>query len=580
MVPPGVPPRGAVVQPSVSPSSGSEDRRRLRLIPLGGMEEVGRNCFLVEVGEDRYLIDIGLQFPEEDMLGIDYLIPDVSYLRGKEHTIRGILFTHGHLDHIGAVQHLLPQLHFPPCFGTKLTLGLIRRRLDEAHLTSKARLHTVEYGKPFPLGSAQVEYFRVTHSIPDSAAIALHTPHGTIVHTGDFKFDLTPVNEPPADIGRMAALGDRGVLALLCESTNALKPGYVMSERTIGETIHRLVREAKGRVIVSTFSSLLNRIQQVFESARECNRRVFISGRSMEENIEIATNLGYLRAPRGMVRSVGPGIERLPDAEVLILTTGSQGEEMASLARIGLGTHRQVAIKPGDTVLLSSNPIIGNERAVATVVNNLHLLGARVLTNASFDLHTTGHAYQQDLLLMHRLMRPQHIVPIHGEPYMRAAHAELVRSIGYGEQHVHLLVNGEVLEFDQEGSARKSRQRISAHDVIIDGRGASSEGQRVLNERKQLSSAGFLLLLFRAYTGSMRLVGSPQVLSRGLVYGSESQEIMNEVTRLAQKAYEEGLGRGEKDRNALKTHVMEVVFHYFRRTVGREPMIVPVIVEV
>ncbi len=570
--PGGVPPAAPV------PSRGGAPQ--VRIIPLGGFEEVGRNCLLLEVGEDRYLIDLGLQFPEEDMLGIDYLVPDVSYLRGKERTIRAVLFTHGHLDHIGAVQHVLPTLGFPPCYGTKLTIGFIRRRLAEAQLTSRASLHVAEYGRRYRLGSCEVEFLRVTHSIPDSAAIAVHTPRGTIVHSGDFKFDLTPVNEPPADFARLCALGDRGVLAFLCESTNALKPGHVMSERAIGETIDGLIREAQGRVILSTFSSLLNRIQQVIDSARLAGRKVYVSGRSMEQNVEIATQLGYLHAPRGLVRTVGPGIERLPDREVLILTTGAQGEEMASLSRIGLGTHRHVAVRPGDTVILSSNPIIGNERAVATVINNLHLKGARVLTSATLDLHTTGHAYQKDLLLMHRLIRARHVIPCHGEPYMRAAHADLLRTIGYQENQLHLLTNGEVLEIDAASQVRRSKQKVSASDVIIDGRGASSEGERVLEDRKQLSSSGVLIVVLRAYSTSKRLVGSPDVISRGLFYGSERQEITAEVASTAQKAYEETLTHGDRERAALKQRVTEAIHRYFRRKLNREPTIVPIVVEV
>lgn len=547
---------------------------------MGGFEEVGRNCLLVEVGTDRYIIDLGLQFPEEDMLGIDYLVPDISYLRGKEHTIRAILFTHGHLDHIGAVQHLLPQLKFPPCYGTKLTMGFIRKRLDEAHLTKSARLHVVEFSKPFRIGCSEVEFLRITHSIPDAASIVLKTPFGTVVHSGDFKFDLTPVNESPADFARLAAVGDAGVLVFLCESTNALKPGHVMSERAIGETIYGLIRDAKGRVILSTFSSLLNRIAQIIASAQELGRKVYVSGRSMEENIQIAEQLGYLKIPRGLVRSMGSGISKLPDREVLILTTGAQGEEMAGLARIGLGTHRHIAIKPGDTVILSSNPIIGNERAIATVINNLYLKGAKVATNASLDLHATGHACQEDLLLMHRLIRAKHIIPCHGEPYMRSAHAELVKSIGYDDQTVHLLSNGEVMELDKSGQARKSKQRISASDVIIDGSATSSEGDRVLADRKMLSSSGVVIIALKTFSKSHRLAGGPDVITRGLFYGSERLEIQSEVARTARIAYEEALSRGGKERSDLKKHVIEAVHRYFRRKLSREPMIVPVIVEV
>lgn len=562
------------------PAQQSDKPSSLRMYPLGGFEQVGRNCFVVEVDGDIYLIDLGLQFPDEDMLGIDYLIPDISALRGREHRIRAILFTHGHLDHIGAVQHLLPALHYPPCYGTKLTMAFVRKRLDEEKLTSKVSLTPVPYSKRIRIGKIEVEFLRVTHSIPDSAAIALHTPYGTIVHTGDFKFDLTPLNEPPADFQRFAELGEKGVLAIIADSTNATKPGHSPSEKEISEILLRLIREAKGRVIVSTFSSLLNRIQQVIDHAKTFNRKVFVSGRSMNTNIEIAQNLGFLRAPRGMIREASPAMDRLPDNQVLIFATGSQGEEAAGLARMGLGTHRHIAIKKGDTVILSSNPIIGNERAVAKVINNLHLKGATVKTNAELALHVTGHGHSRDILLMHRLVRARHVIPEHGEPHMRHAHGDLARSIGYQENQIHQLVNGEILEFDLQGNARKSKQRFSVNDVIIDGKGSAGEGQRVMNDRKIMSSNGTVVVLLRIYQDSKRLVGDPDMISRGLLYGSEQQEISREAIQCSRKAYEEAVARGEIDRKAIKRAIQGALYRYFDRKLNREPMLVPLIVEV
>jgi ribonuclease J len=558
-----------------------QGRGGVRIYPLGGFDQVGRNCCVVEVDSDLFLIDLGLQFPDEDMLGIDYLVPDITTLKGRENRIKAILFTHAHLDHIGAIQHLLPQLHFAPCYGTKLTVAFMRKRLDEEKLTSRARLNTVNYGQRFRLGKVEVEYLRVSHSIPDSAAIVLHTPYGRIVHTGDFKFDFTPTGyEPPADFQRLAELGKEGVLAIIADSTNATRPGFSKSEREISETLRSIIREASGRVIVSTFSSLLNRIQQVVDHAKEFNRKVFISGRSMETNTEIAQNLGYLRAPRGLIRKVGPGMDKIPDREILIITTGSQGEEAAGLARMGLGTHRHIEVKKGDTVILSSNPIVGNERAVSKVINNLHLRGANVKTNQELALHVTGHGHQGDILLMHRLVRAKHVIPEHGEPYMRAAHADLARSIGYAENQIHMLSNGDILEFDRAGAARKSKSKISYQDVIIDGRGSAGEGQRVLLDRKIMSDSGVVIIILRAYSESRRLVGDPDVLSRGLIYGSEQQKITGEIVQASKKAYEEAVNRGETDRKALKRAVTGALFRYFDRALDREPMVVPIIVEV
>lgn len=568
-------------QPNIQmqPVQGGK-RSNLRVYPLGGFEQVGRNCFVIEVDGDIYLIDLGLQFPDEDMLGIDYLVPDVTSLKGRENRIRGILFTHAHLDHIGAVQHLLAQLHFPPMFGTKLTMAFVKKRLDEEQLTSKARLNIVPYGQKIQLGKVSVEFLHVTHSIPDAAAIAVHTPYGTILHTGDFKFDLTPMNEGPADFQRLSELGQKGVLAIVADSTNVNKPGHSKSEREIAQTLKDLIKDAEGRVIISTFSSLLNRMQQIIDVAKEMNRKVFLSGRSMETNVEIAMNLGYLKAPRGLVRKASLGMDKLPDNEVLIITTGSQGEEMAGLARMGLGTHRLIAVKKGDTIILSSNPIIGNERAVAKVVNNLHMKGAIVKTNQELAIHTTGHGHAGDILLMHRLVKARHVIPEHGEPHMKAAHADLAKTIGYQENQIHILTNGEILEFDATGAARKSKQKIPFRDVIIDGRGAAGEGQRVLTDRKIMSGGGVIVVLFKVYSDSKRLVGDPDVISRGLIYGSEQTEITSDVTTAAKKAYEEELNRGETDRKAFKRAVSGALYRYFDRKLDREPMVVPLFVEV
>ncbi len=572
-------PQGSVPQP-VQQFSDAEGRKvPLRFYPLGGFEQVGRNCCVIEVDGDIYIVDIGVQFPDESMLGIDYLIPDVTCLKGRENRIKGVFFTHAHFDHVGAAQHVLPQLHYPPCYGTKLTLAMMKKKLDEEHMTSKVRMNTVKAGDRVRMGKVEVEFIRVTHSIPDCVAIAFHTPYGTLLHTGDFKVDMMPLYEPPMDFQRFAELGKQGVLAIIAESTNAQKPGYSPSEREIAATLRDSIVQAKGRVIISTFSSLITRVQQIIDVAKEMNRKIYLSGRSMEENIEIAMNLGYLKAPRGMVRKAGPGMDKIPASEVIIITTGAQGQENAGLARMGLGTHRHVAVQKGDTVILSSNPIVGNERAVAKVINNLHEKGARVLRNNELALHVTGHGFAGDLLLMHQLVRAKHVIPEHGEPMMKSAHADLVKSIGYQENQVHLLANGEILEFDHQGNARRSKQKLPFKDVIVDGK-SGGEGERTLTDRKVMSNAGAVILVLKAYAESMRLVGEPDVISRGLLYGSEQTDITREIIAAAKKAYEDELNRGSKDRKELKRAVTSALYRFFDRKLDREPMVIPIVVEV
>ncbi|MEK9132173.1 MAG: ribonuclease J, partial [Patescibacteria group bacterium] len=386
----------------------------LRVIPLGGLDEVGKNMMIFEYDRDILIVDMGLQFPEEDMLGIDYVIPDVSYLMNKLDRIRGILITHGHLDHIGGIPYLLAKLNFPPIFTAKLTIGMIQKKLVEFGLDKKARLHEIDPAKQLRLGSFAVDWFRVNHSIPDALGIILRTPAGTIVHTGDFKFDYTPAFQHPADYSKIAALAGQNVIALFSDSTNALKPGYTISEKKIGETLDEVIKTVSGRVIIATFSSLVGRIQQVINSAARYGRKVYLSGRSMADTVSIAQHLGYIKYPPGLVQPINK-IGKTLDEHTLILTTGSQGEAVSALTRMALGDHQQITIKKGDTVVLSSSPIPGNERSIYTVINNIVRLGARVIFHQAMDIHTSGHAQREDLKLMINLIKPKNLVPIHGE---------------------------------------------------------------------------------------------------------------------------------------------------------------------
>ena len=552
----------------------------LRVYPLGGFEEVGKNMTVFETQNDIVIIDMGLQFPEENMYGIDYVIPDISSLEPKKNKIRGILITHGHLDHIGAVQHLLPKLNFPKVYATPLTRGLIEKRIKEAHLLDKTKIQTILPNDKLHLGDFEAEFFRVNHSIPDCVGIALSTPAGLIIHTGDFKFDFTPSDQKPADFGKIASLGNRNVLALFSDSTNATEPGHTVSEKVIEAELDRVIEKAKGRVIVATFSSLIGRIDQVIQSALKHNRKVFLSGRSMEDNVEIASNLGYIKTPRGSIRKLDQ-LKSVPDRQAMLVTTGSQGEEMSALTRISLGTHQKIKIKPGDTVILSSSPIIGNEKAIVTVINNLIRLGAHVVTNRNLDVHTSGHGKQGDLKLMISLVRPRYLVPIHGELHMRAAHRDIAGELGIPEKDVALIDNGEILEFF-DGKMRKSKSKITVNNIMIDGHGIGDDASLVQRERQTMSQSGMVIIMLKVIeTG--KLIADPIVISKGFLYAKEGKDIFSEVSQAAKKAYTEQFAKIGKMDNKAEYILREAVRHNcsktIRKRINREPLILPILVQ-
>lgn len=561
-------------------SVSSNNTNKLRVFPLGGFEEVGKNMMVIEYGNDILVIDVGMQFPEEDMLGIDYVIPDISYLEKNKHKIRGIVITHGHLDHIGALPHVLPKLNFPPVYGTSLTLGLSLKRLEEFALQKQCRLNTITPDDKIKLGCFNLEFFRVNHSIPDGVGIFVNTPVGNLVHTGDFKFDFTPADDKPADFARIASLASRGVLAAFVDSTNATKPGYAVSEKVIGENLDNIITHTNGRIIISSFSSLIGRIQQILDICVRNNRKVFISGRSMEVNLAIAEKLGYIKAPKGLINKVSSkSLKDTPDSQTLILTTGSQGESMSALTRIAMGDHSHIEVSKGDTVLLSSSPIIGNEKAIVTLINNLCRLGAKVITNSSMDIHTSGHAQQEDLKLMHSLLKPKHLVPIHGELHMRVAHKEIALGLGRAENTVHLLDNGDILEVDQHGFVKKSKEKINVQDVYVDGLGVGDIGTQVIRERKIMSDSGILVILLPVDKKTNKLIDEPNIVSRGFVYMKESQKLYEEIQTLTTKAYGEILSKNPKiKRKDLKNEIRLTVIRFVRKRIGREPMILPLII--
>lgn len=570
--------------------------RGLRIIPIGGLNEVGKNMTVYEynaTGQQKdkqiIIVDIGLQFPEEDMLGVDYVIPDPAYLEENQKYIKAILITHGHLDHIGGLPYILPKIGFPPVYATKLTRGLIEGRMEEFKLEKLARLHTIDPKDNLKFGPFTVEFFRVAHSIPDSVGIVISTDFGRVVHTGDFKFDDSPAGiQPKADIDKIQALGNRNVTVLLSDSTNALKPGHTMSEAAIGENLGKLITDAKGRVIIASFSSLIGRIQQIFEYAEKVNRKVYISGRSMKENVQLALNLGYLKVHTSLIRDI-KNVSKAPDHEVLIMTTGSQGEAVSALTKIAMNDHPQVSIKKGDTVIVSSTPIIGNERAIFTVINNLNMLGAKVIHSQISAIHTSGHAYQDELKQMIRMVRPKYFAPVHGEYFMRQAHKELAIECGIPEQKCLIIQNGEILEIPAPATpspslanldVRVGKEKVEAKYILIDGLGEGTIGSQVMIERQKMSVNGILLIVLTTDKKSRKLIEEPNTLSRGFIYMHEYQEITMEISKLVGDAYRQFIKKKpDADRKEVKRYIEGVVERYTHQKLERRPLIVPLIFE-
>lgn len=551
---------------------------KLRIIPLGGLEEVGKNIMALEYGNDIIIIDAGMSFAGPDMLGVDYIVPDVSYLAQRKRNIRGIVFTHGHLDHIGAAQYIIPQLGNPHLYATKLTAGLLKNRLREFGLDKSARLHEFNEDSKLKLGVFEVEFFRVNHSIPDGMGVFIKSPAGNIVHTGDFKFDHAPAIDKPADMQRIAEIGKKGIDVLLIDSTNAVKPGFCKSEKDIAENLEDVISKTKGRLIIASFSSLIGRINQIVNIAAKYNRKVFLSGRSMIDNMKLAENLGYTTYPKGFVKKIGPQVKSLPPSQTIILTTGAQGETLSALTRMSIGEHAHVKIREGDTVIISASPIPGNELAIVSVINNLYRLGARVITNGDMDIHTSGHAHQEEIKIMYSMIKPKCYVPIHGELFMRMGHVEMIKKVADPKMTITMLENnGDILEVSKQG-VRKSKQKIPANDILVDGLGFGDIGSKVIQERKKMSENGLLIMLFHAYEKTKNLVSEPDIISRGFVYVKESQTISQEIKKVAQKAFEQATQQNRKiELRDLKRELTRNISGFIRKRLGREPMIVPII---
>lgn len=549
---------------------------KLSCIPLGGVSEIGKNMMVVEIEDEILIIDAGIMFPEDDLLGIDLVIPDMTYLKKNRDRIKGIVLTHGHLDHIGALPYLLKEINVP-VYGTKLTLGLVRGNLEEHGLLKDSYLkhvypgHTAQIGEHF-----NVEFIRVNHSIADACALAVHTPVGTLVYASDFKFDQTPVNDQMADIHRLAELGQEGVLAFFSDSTNAEREGYTMSEKVVGETIDEIFSDASGRIIVASFASNIDRIQQFIDSAFNQNRKVAVTGRSMINNVEIASELGYLDIPDGMLVDLDE-LKDLRDDQVVLITTGSQGEPMAALTRMSRGDHRQINIKPGDTVVVSATAIPGNEKSVGKTINKLFKRGAEVIYESVSGVHVSGHASQEELKLMLNLVQPEFFVPVHGEYRHMHCHAKLAREVGIPEENIFINEPGNVMEFsDNDGQTTGS---VTAGRVLVDGLGVGDVGNIVLRDRRLLSQDGILIVVV-TIDDRGQIVAGPDIISRGFVYIRESEELISAATRRVEKSLRKCEQNNVTEWSILKSEIKDALGSFIYHKIERKPMILPIIMEV
>lgn len=548
---------------------------KLQIIPLGGLGEIGKNMTVIRYGDDIIVVDCGLMFPEDDMLGIDLVIPDISYLLENKDMVRAIVLTHGHEDHIGALPYVLKQLNVP-VYGTRLTLGILEGRLKENNVSINAR-HPVKAGDQVKIGPFQVGFIRVSHSIPDSVALSIKTPIGTIVHTGDFKFDQTPVDNKVTDFHRFAELGDQGVLVLLADSTNAERSGYTPSERLVGHTFDETFHNARERIIIATFSSNVHRIQQAIDTACKYDRKVAVLGRSMVNVVNIALELGYITVPEGVMIDIDE-INNYPANRIVIMTTGSQGEPMSALTRMAMSDHRKVDIMPGDTIIISATPIPGNEKMVSRTIDFLLRQGADVIYEAGSGIHVSGHPSQEELKLLHNLIRPKFFIPVHGEYRHLMKHARLAQEMGLAKENVFVAENGQVMEFSADKGAILSK--VTSGNILVDGLGVGDVGNIVLRDRRQLSQDGILIVVITMDKQRACVVAGPDIVSRGFVYVRESEQLMDEAKDKVKQALEKCEQGGITEWAAIKSNVRDTLGKYLYERTRRRPMILPIIMEV
>ncbi|SFR80493.1 ribonuclease J [[Clostridium] aminophilum] len=550
------------------------NHNKIRIIPLGGLEQIGMNMTAFEYGDDIIVVDCGMAFPSDDMLGIDMVIPDVTYLKENIQKVRGFVITHGHEDHIGALPYVLREIP-APVYSTKLTIGLIENKLKEHEMLRSTKRKVIRHGQSVNLGCFRVEFIKTNHSIQDASALAIFSPAGIIVHTGDFKIDYTPVFGEPADLPRFAELGKKGVLALMCDSTNAIRKGFTMSEKTVGQRFDSIFSEHQNqRIIVATFASNVDRVQQIINSAYKYGRKVVVEGRSMVNVIGVATELGYINIPENTLIDIDHLKNYKPEKTVLV-TTGSQGESMAALSRMAANIHKKVSIRPGDVIILSSTPIPGNEKAVANVINELEAKGAEVINQ---DTHVSGHACEEEIKLMYSLVRPKYSIPVHGEFRHLTAQKHIAISMGVPKENVVTMQTGDVIEIGEEGWELKDH--VQAGGVLVDGLGIGDVGNIVLRDRQNLAANGIIIVVLTLDRASNQLLAGPDIVSRGFVYVRESEDLMGEAQNIVDDAVQDCLDRNISDWGKIKHVIRDSLSGYLWKKMKRNPMILPIIMEV
>ena len=551
-----------------------EKTSKLKIIPLGGLEQIGMNITAFEYEDSIIVVDCGLSFPEDDMYGIDLVIPDVTYLKDNIDKVKGFFITHGHEDHIGAIPYVLRDINVP-IYATKLTIGIIEHKLKEHNMLTKVKRKVVKYGQHINLGCFRVEFIRTNHSIQDAAALAIYSPAGIVVHTGDFKVDYTPVFGDAIDLQRFGEIGKKGVLALLCDSTNAERKGFTMSEKTVGKTFDEIFADYKNtRIIIATFASNVDRVQQIINTAYKYGRKVVVEGRSMVNIIGIASELGYINIPDNTLIDIEE-LKNYPDEKTVMITTGSQGESMAALSRMACGMHKKVTIKPNDTIVLSSNPIPGNEKAVSGIINELSMKGANVIFQ---DVHVSGHACQEEIKLIYSLVKPKYAVPVHGEYRHLLAQARVAEELGINKDNIFILTSGDVLELDDEKAEVTGRVHVG--DIMVDGLGVGDVGNIVLRDRQHLAEDGIIIVVLTLESGSGQVLAGPDIVSRGFVYVRESESLMEEARKVVTEAVEKCLMSRHADWSKIKLVIRDTMNDFIWKRTKRKPMILPIIMEV